>query len=1483
MVKTKVIINKTQIRNKQEIKEQKEKEKLEKKEQKEREKQEKEREKEQKEREKKEQKEQKEKEKQEKKEKEKLEKLEKQEKKEQKKNIINDENNETLTNMLNTLVEKKRIKNNYEPIYNIIKRSDNVINKIIHIADIHIRLTSYHNEYNNVFSIFYDELREYKKLNPNTLICICGDLLHSKNELTPDSILVTWDFLKNLSDIFTVIIITGNHDMLETNDDKVDSISAILKDRPIDNIHYLTKSGVYEYNNIIFGLSSIIDKYTVHIDKLNEIIDTNSDIYDIYDDNVIKKIGLYHGAVGTIITDVGVRLKGDRSLEDFGKYDYILLGDIHKFQYLDEAKTVAYSSSLISQNFTETDKYHGYLEWDIINHSSNYHILENENRYNKIDLLKILDEQSQSVSSCENNIDIEKMTNELIEMQNGFLRIDYEESYINKINKHVILEHIKTVYPKLTVSWYIKKTTNKLIISPEMKTNDIINMNSQYMDDLMISYMKNKYSGLSDELINKVLEYFKDILSKATTDDSGGSIEYVKGDWKILWLSFDNMYGYGPNNVIDFTKYPINEIIGIFGDNAVGKSSLIDIISYMLFTRSARDEDSRNPKDIININATKSQGVIIIESCNKLYYIKRVCYINKTKMHTNIKQNLELYEMTDVDVNSDKKKIIKIFNKEYYLRSLTEENRIITDRILQSVIGTYENFISTSVLLQGNNKTFRSKTNVQKKDFLCEILKIDHFKKVEGVITDKYKELKNKVAIYNKLSDTISDKTIDELVNENNLLDNREKTLNDVVNKLEEELNVYQNEVNDKVKQIINIKNMKNIDEVELEIKKKIDNINKYRKKINNIDDSIGKLLIDEDSINSINIEYNNILSELKEEENSISKEINDILNSKCSYQLTKIDSSLTLINQEKLLESKEIELSKLMDLCPMRASCKLVSNISIDEYKKMILKLKLINKKENIELENKIHINNVKLERDNITNTINDLTIKKQLIKFIDVKGKNKSILDKELNTINKYFGNIDIEKVISKIPKIKQDYDNLIKSNIDSLYTMINELDDKNVLERKDEIIDTLNIVFNKPTEKKHKLVDKYETVIELDKNLKNRDDILVQLKNIEMNEIAKKEQDELNNEINKNKDKIKTLKDNMDEYNELQEELKLELTYNKEINRLMCIENNKRKIEDEINKCKSNIEIIINNDKINQELKKLDDKVKELEKTKTNVYNNTEYKKLYEQTQKIIKDNILNTSYNKDKNDIDKLILNEEIELTDLRKEIKEIDDMKDIQEKNKQVEIEITKIRETIKDVSYRLKFSTTELIDVLNIKDRNTDTINKLEKQNKELNNLKKELEIYEMLYKISGRDGIQLYLLKTYLGTISDRVNGILEEYIDKKIELRLDDEKIELRVLSGEDSIHTLSGMESLMLDLIMKIIIGQVSIIPKSNLIFIDESISVLDKNRLASINELFMLLRQYYNNVYLITHMKQIKNHISHTLEITKENKRSFISNL
>ena len=62
------------------------------------------------------------------------------------------------------------------------------------------------------------------------------------------------------------------------------------------------------------------------------------------------------------------------------------------------------------------------------------------------------------------------------------------------------------------------------------------------------------------------------------------------------------MFGYGSNNVINFEKYNIDTIIGIFAPNSFGKSSLIDIITFILYSTSARSDDSYIPIDIINYN-----------------------------------------------------------------------------------------------------------------------------------------------------------------------------------------------------------------------------------------------------------------------------------------------------------------------------------------------------------------------------------------------------------------------------------------------------------------------------------------------------------------------------------------------------------------------------------------------------------------------------------------------------------------------------------------------------------------------------------------------------------------------------------------------------------------------------------------------------------------------------------------------------------------
>ena len=68
----------------------------------------------------------------------------------------------------------------------ILKLESNIkVNYIFHFADIHIRLNSRIEEYRYIFQKVYSKLKEYKANGiTNALICIAGDILHSKVDLS---------------------------------------------------------------------------------------------------------------------------------------------------------------------------------------------------------------------------------------------------------------------------------------------------------------------------------------------------------------------------------------------------------------------------------------------------------------------------------------------------------------------------------------------------------------------------------------------------------------------------------------------------------------------------------------------------------------------------------------------------------------------------------------------------------------------------------------------------------------------------------------------------------------------------------------------------------------------------------------------------------------------------------------------------------------------------------------------------------------------------------------------------------------------------------------------------------------------------------------------------------------------------------------------------------------------------------------------------
>ena len=243
------------------------------------------------------------------------------------------------------------------------------IKKIAHLADIHIRKLHRFREYRDVFDNLYKKLKDLKP----DLIYIGGDVVHGKLDTSPEEIRMVAEFFLNLADISDLLVIPGNHDCNLNNKSREDVLSPIidLVQQINPRIHFWKKTGVYEMGGCHFGHLSVFD-----ITKDGKPNAKN--IPRAKDIDGEHKIAIYHGGVGNFEVDTGLVMSDEHvNVIDFDGYDMTLLGDIHKRQFLDDKKTIAYPGSLIQQNFAEAPE-HGFLLWDVETRKAEFIQVEND-------------------------------------------------------------------------------------------------------------------------------------------------------------------------------------------------------------------------------------------------------------------------------------------------------------------------------------------------------------------------------------------------------------------------------------------------------------------------------------------------------------------------------------------------------------------------------------------------------------------------------------------------------------------------------------------------------------------------------------------------------------------------------------------------------------------------------------------------------------------------------------------------------------------------------------------------------------------------------------------------------------------------------------------------------------------------------------------------------------------------------------------------
>ena len=719
--------------------------------------------------------------------------------------------------------------------------------KLLHVSDTHIRNLKYHAEYRQIFEKIYQIAREQEV----DYIVHCGDLAHTKTQLSPEYFELATDFLKNLSDIAPTYIILGNHDGNLKNDTRQDAITPIVQALQHPQLHLLKDSGETHINeDICLNVLSVFDE-----DNWQEISDKEK-----------VNIALYHGSVAGVVTDTGwVMEHGDHDISVFEGFDYVFLGDIHKTnQILDPEGRVRYCGSTVQQNFGETnDK--GFLIWEIEdkdNFDVKHYAIPNPKPFITVSL-----EEDGSLPEIEIPA-------------NSRLRLVCSSHIPAKVLKKAT-DVAKSIWRPESVVVQNKPGTALSVdeISGEYETENLRDVTVQ--EKLIKEYLKDY--KLEDDAIDKVLDLNRKYNTLAEQNEEVGR----NVNWKLKNLEWNNLFNYGEDNTINFEK--LEGIVGIFGKNYSGKSSVVDSLLWSVYNSISKN--IRKNVDIINQNREEGSTSVDIQIDNNVYTVAREASKYTRRLH-----GVETVEAkTSVDFS-----VLDLITGEK--SSLNGLDRKETDANIRKVFGTLDDFLLTSMTSQHGSMQFINEGSTKRKEILSKFLDLELFDKKFKLAKDDTTALKSSIKKLEgkDFADEILLTHKEVLLTDKKIEENKEKC-----KKLKEIMEGYAEELSNLKVQIASGPKANLIDIVDVE--KSLEEKSKLSKTLNEKENKFVKLISTKEKL------LEELLSTLEQYDWDSLKEDKNRLE-ELNKKSIQVDASIKAIQSE--LQTKKQKLS-ILDTVP--------------------------------------------------------------------------------------------------------------------------------------------------------------------------------------------------------------------------------------------------------------------------------------------------------------------------------------------------------------------------------------------------------------------------------------------------------------------------------------------------------------------------------------------------------------------------------------
>ena len=231
----------------------------------------------------------------------------------------------------------------------------------------------------------------------------------------------------------------------------------------------------------------------------------------------------------------------------------------------------------------------------------------------------------------------------------------------------------------------------------------------------------------------------------------------------------------------------------------------------------------------------------------------------------------------------------------------------------------------------------------------------------------------------------------------------------------------------------------------------------------------------------------------------------------------------------------------------------------------------------------------------------------------------------------------------------------------------------------------------------------------------------------------------------------------------------------------------------------------------------------------------------------------------------------------ELTELQSKRDEYEENKEAIENLELLVAQLNKCHYKIEQTQNKIETCESKVLELVKSIGSYEQKVETIKEQKKEYKDLQTEFAAYDLFMRCMHPNGIAYDVIKKKIPVINEEIAKVLANIVDFEVFFEASGNKFDINIKHPkyeERPIEMASGAEKSLSAMAIRLALLGVSSLPKSDLFILDEPGTALDEDNMSGFIQILELIKVYFKNVLLISHLDSLKDCVDMQIVIDKK---------